>query len=78
MPKPGSVAIVGATELVSPEGVFPELSQLGLHAKAAIGAMKLSRHHAEMGGRHRVGGCSFMLHVRHAAAAIEAGCARPC
>ena len=24
-----------------------------------------------------VGGCSFMLHVRHAAAAIEAGLARP-
>ena len=30
---PGKVAIVGASEMVSPEGVFPQYSQLGLHAE---------------------------------------------
>ena len=40
MPKPGSVAIIGAAEMVSASGVFPDFSQLGLHAEAGIRAMK--------------------------------------
>jgi len=98
--KPGSVAIVGAAELVSPQGVFPELSQLGLHAEAAIRAMKeTGLRPADIDGvacagasptevawylgitpkyvdGTAVGGCSFMIHVRHAVAAIESGLAR--
>lgn len=100
MTKPGSVAIVGAAELVSPQGVFPELSQLGLHAKAAIGAMKeAGLKPSDIDGvacagasptevayylgitptfvdGTSVGGCSFMIHVRHAVAAIESGLAK--
>ncbi|GMV85195.1 MAG: lipid-transfer protein [Dehalococcoidia bacterium] len=100
MVKPGSVAIVGAAELVSPQGVFPELSQLGLHAEAAIRAMKeTGLRPADIDGvacagasptevawylgitpkyvdGTAVGGCSFMIHVRHAVAAIESGLAR--
>lgn len=99
MVKPGSVAIVGAAELVSPQGVFPELSQLGLHAEAAIRAMKeTGLKPADIDGvacagasptevawylgitpkyvdGTSVGGCSFMIHVRHAVAAIESGLA---
>jgi acetyl-CoA acetyltransferase len=99
MPKSGSVAIVGAAELVSPEGRFPELSQLGLHAKAAVLAMKeAGLKPSDIDGvacagasptevafylgitptyvdGTAVGGCSFMIHVRHAVAAIESGLA---
>jgi len=85
--------------MVSPEGVFPEYSQLGLHAEAARRAMQ----DAGIGPKDidgvacagasptetafylgitptyvdgpSVGGCSFMLHVRHAVAAIESGLA---
>jgi acetyl-CoA acetyltransferase len=93
--KPGSIAIVGAAETTE-LGKIPDLSELGLHADAAINAM------ADCGlgpkdidgvattGRPTdlahylgitptwadgtsVGGCSFMLHVRHAAAAINEG-----
>ena len=100
MTKPGSVAIVGAAELVSPQGVFPELSQLGLHAKSAILAMKeAGLKPSDIDGvacagasptevayylgitptyvdGTSVGGCSFMIHVRHAVAAIESGLAK--
>ncbi|HNO65033.1 MAG TPA: hypothetical protein PKK39_01665 [Tepidiformaceae bacterium] len=100
MPKPGSVAIVGAAELVSPLGVFPEYSQLGLHAEAAIRAMKeAGLKPSDIDGvacagaspvetafylgitptyvdGTQVGGCSFMIHVRHAVAAIESGLAK--
>lgn len=93
--KPGSIAITGAAETTE-LGKIPHLSELGLHADAALNAM------ADMGigpkdidgvattGRPTdlahylgitptwadgtsVGGCSFMLHVRHAAAAINEG-----
>ena len=94
--KPGSVAIVGAAETTE-LGVVPMLSQIQLHADAALNAL------ADAGLRPQdidgvatagntptevayylgitpnwvdgtaVGGCSFMLHVRHAAAAISAG-----
>ncbi len=97
MVKPGSVAIVGAAEMVSPLGVFPELSQLGLHAESAIRAMKETglkpsdidgvacagasptevAYYLGITPKYvdgtSVGGCSFMIHVRHAAAAIESG-----
>lgn len=100
MLKRGSVAIVGAGELVSPEGKFPELSQMGLHAKSAIMAMKeAGLKPSDIDGvacagqsptdiayylgitptyvdGTQVGGCSFMLHVRHAVAAIESGLAK--
>ena len=100
MPKPGSVAIVGASEMVSPLGVFPEYSQLGLHAESAIRAMKeAGLKPSDIDGvacagasptetafylgitptyvdGTQVGGCSFMLHVRHAVAAIESGLAK--
>ncbi len=89
-----TVAVVGAAETTR-LGVIPELSQLGLHADAALNAM------ADCGLKPKdidgvatagetpvqiahylgitptwvdgtsVGGCSFMIHVRHAAAAIE-------
>ena len=94
--KPGSVAIVGAAETTE-LGVVPHLSQIQLHADAALNAL------ADAGLKPQdidgvatagntptevayylgitpnwvdgtaVGGCSFMLHVRHAAAAINAG-----
>ena len=94
--KPGSVAIVGAAETTR-LGVIPEMSQIQLHADAALNAL------ADAGLKPKdidgvatagntptevayylgitpnwvdgtaVGGCSFMLHVRHAAAAISAG-----
>ena len=94
-----AVAVVGAAETTD-LGVIPNLSQIGLHADAALNAM------ADCGLRPKdidgiatagetpvqlaqylgitptwvdgtsVGGCSFMIHVRHAAAAIEAGLAK--
>ena len=94
---PGSVAVVGASESTK-IGSVPGMSQIMLHADAALNAM------AECGLKPSdidgvacvgpmmpqqiahylgitptwvdgtaVGGCSFMLHVRHAAAAIAAG-----
>lgn len=94
--KPGAVAIVGAAETTQ-LGLVPQLSQLQLHADAALNAL------ADCGLTPKdidgvacaaewptdlahylgitptwvdgtmVGGCSFMLHVRHAAAAIAEG-----
>jgi acetyl-CoA acetyltransferase len=94
-----AVTVVGAAETTN-LGVIPDLSQIGLHADAALNAM------ADCGLRPKdidgiatagetpvqlahylgitptwvdgtsVGGCSFMIHVRHAAAAIEAGLAK--
>src|SRR6201990_3443983 len=91
-----TVAVVGAAETTK-LGVIPDMSQIQLHADAALNAM------ADCGLKPKdidgvatagetpvqiahylgitptwvdgtsVGGCSFMLHVRHAAAAIEAG-----
>jgi acetyl-CoA acetyltransferase len=90
------VAVVGAAETTK-LGVIPDVSQIQLHADAALNAI------ADAGltikdidgfataveqpqqvchylgikptwvDNTSVGGCSFMLHVRHAAAAIEAG-----
>jgi len=90
------VAIVGAAETTQ-LGVIPDMSQLQLHADAALNAMA----DAGLGPRDidgvatagesptaiahylgitpqwvdgtAVGGCSFMLHVRHAVAAIATG-----
>lgn len=93
---PNSVAIVGAAETTR-LGKLPDMSQIMLHADAALNAL------ADCGLRARdidgiataghnpaeiaaylgivpqwvdgtsVGGCSFMLHIRHAVAALEAG-----
>ncbi|HTT36527.1 MAG TPA: thiolase [Burkholderiales bacterium] len=94
--KPGSIAIVGAAETTD-LGVIPHLSQIQLHADAALNALRdAALKPADIDGvacagevptniAHylgivpkwvdgtSVGGCSFMLHVRHAAAAISAG-----
>jgi acetyl-CoA acetyltransferase len=94
-----AVTVVGAAETTN-LGVIKDLSQIGLHADAALNAMR------DCGLRPKdidgvatagqtpvevahylgitptwvdgtaVGGCSFMIHVRHAAAAIEAGLAK--
>jgi acetyl-CoA acetyltransferase len=94
-----AVTVVGAAETTQ-LGVIPDMSQIQLHADAALNAM------ADCGLRPKdidgiatanetpvqlahylgitptwvdgtsVGGCSFMIHVRHAAAAIEAGLAK--
>ncbi len=94
--KPKSIAIVGAAETTR-LGVIPDMSQIQLHADAALNAM------ADAGLKPKdidgiatagetpvtiahylgltpkwvdgtaVGGCSFMIHVRHAAAAIASG-----
>lgn len=93
---PGAVAIVGAAETTE-LGIIPGVSQLGLHADAAINAMRDAgispetidgvasagespvavAHYLGITPRYldatSVGGCSFMMHVRHAAAAILAG-----
>ena len=90
------VAVVGAAETTK-LGVIPDMSQIQLHADAALNAiadagLKLSdidgvatavetpqqiAHYLGIKPTWvdgtSVGGCSFMLHVRHAAAAIEAG-----
>src|SRR3954466_6003222 len=94
--KPKSIAIVGAAETTE-LGRIPELSQIGLHADAALNAMADSgvspkdidgvatagetpvtiAHYLGITPKWvdgtAVGGCSFMIHVRHAAAAIESG-----
>ncbi|HZT46592.1 MAG TPA: thiolase [Hyphomicrobiaceae bacterium] len=94
--RPKSVAVVGAAE-TSDLGVIPNLSQIQLHADAALNAMKdAGLKPADIDGiatagetpttvAHylgitpkwvdgtAVGGCSFMIHVRHAAAAINEG-----
>src|SRR5438477_4328440 len=94
--KPKSIAIVGAAETTE-LGRIPNLSQIGLHADAALNAMKDAgigpkdidgvatagetpvtiAHHLGITPRWvagtAVGGCSFMIHVRHAAAALESG-----
>jgi acetyl-CoA acetyltransferase len=94
--KPGEVAIVGAAETTE-LGVIPHLSNIQLHADAALNAMQdAGLQPADIDGiacageiptnvAHylglvpkwvdgtAVGGCSFMLHVRHACAAISAG-----
>ena len=91
-----AVAVVGAAETTE-LGVIPNMSQIQLHADAALNAiadagLKLSdidgiatavetpqqiAHYLGIKPTWvdgtSVGGCSFMLHVRHAAAAIEAG-----
>src|SRR5581483_3929757 len=93
---PKSVAVVGAAETTD-LGVIPNLSQIQLHADAALNAMKdAGLKPADIDGiatagetpttvAHylgitpkwvdgtAVGGCSFMIHVRHAAAAINEG-----
>jgi acetyl-CoA acetyltransferase len=94
--KPGSVAVVGAAESTN-LGVLPDISQIQLHADAAINAMKdcglkpqdidgiatagetptTIAHYVGITPKWvdgtAVGGCSFMIHVRHAAAAINEG-----
>ncbi len=94
-----SVAIVGASE-TSKLGVVPDMSQIQLHADAALLAMRdaglkptdidgvATAVEAPQQIAHylgitptwvdgtSVGGCSFMIHLRHAAAAIEAGLAK--
>jgi acetyl-CoA acetyltransferase len=94
-----AVTVVGAAETTK-LGVIPDVSQIQLHADAALNAM------VDCGLRPKdidgiatagetpvqlahylgitptwvdgtsVGGCSFMIHVRHAAAAIETGLAK--
>jgi len=94
--KPNSVAIVGASETTE-LGKVPTMSQLQLHADAALNAiadagLELGDIDGVATGGHNaveiahylgivpewldgtsVGGCSFMLLVRHAAAAINQG-----
>jgi acetyl-CoA acetyltransferase len=94
--KPGSVAIVGAAETTE-LGKIPNLSQIQLHADAALNTLEDAglkpgdidgvatagespvaiAHYLGITPRWvdgtAVGGCSFMLHVRHAAAAICEG-----
>ena len=91
-----TVAIVGAAETTE-LGKIPGMSQIQLHADAALNTLADARlkardidgvatagespvniaHYLGIAPRwvdgSSVGGCSFMLHVRHAAAAIEAG-----
>src|SRR3569832_2930549 len=94
--KQKSIAVVGPAESTKMCKI-PDLSVIGLHADAALNAMKdaglkpsdidgvatagesptalahyLGITPAYAAGTS-VGGCSFMLHVRHAAAAIHAG-----
>ena len=91
-----SIAVVGAAETTE-LGLIPDLSQIQLHADAALNAMAdAGLKPADIDGLATtpewtpmlanylgitpgwvdgtmVGGCSFMLHVRHAAAAINEG-----
>src|SRR5690349_21414636 len=97
--KPKSVAVVGAAESTD-LGVIPGLSQIQLHADAALNALRdAGLSPSDIDGiatagetpttvAHylgitptwvdgtAVGGCSFMIHVRHAAAAINEGLCR--
>ncbi len=94
--KPKSIAIVGAAETTE-LGKIPGMSQIQLHADAALNTLKdAGLAPSDIDGvacagesptnvAHylgiiptwvdgtSVGGCSFMLHVRHAAAAINEG-----
>ena len=94
--KPNSIAVVGAAETTR-MGKIPDVSVIGLHADAALNALKDAglkpsdidgvatagvspvelAHYLGITPTYAdgtsVGGCSFMLHVRHAAAAISAG-----
>ena len=94
--KPKTVAVVGAAETTE-MGVIPNMSQIQLHADAALNAMadaglKSSdidgvatagetpvtvAHYLGITPKWvdgtAVGGCSFMIHTRHAAAAIASG-----
>src|SRR6202008_3745284 len=87
---------VGAAETTD-LGVIPDMSQIGLHADAALNAMRDAglgpkdidgiatagetpttvAHYLGLTPKWvdgtAVGGCSFMIHVRHAAAALESG-----
>ena len=94
--KSGSIAIVGAAETTE-LGKIPNMSQIQLHADAALNAMSdcglkpkdidgiacaaewptdlahyLGITPSWVDGT-MVGGCSFMIHLRHAAAAINEG-----
>ncbi|MBL6853639.1 MAG: thiolase [Alphaproteobacteria bacterium] len=97
--KQKSIAVVGAAETTK-MGRIPDLSVIGLHADAALNAMKDAglkpsdidgvatagasptelAHYLGITPTYAdgtsVGGCSFMLHVRHAAAAINEGLCR--
>lgn len=94
--KPGTIAVVGAAETTE-MGKIPGLSQIGLHADAALNALAdAGLGPADIDGlatagetpvtlaqylgitprwidATAVGGCSFMIHVRNAAAAINEG-----
>ena len=94
--KPKSIAIVGAAETTE-MGRITNLSQIGLHADAALNAMRDAglkpsdidgvatagetpvtvAHYLGITPKWvdgtAVGGCSFMIHTRHAAAAIASG-----
>tara|TARA_R110002072_G_scaffold31767_1_gene97934 strand:+ start:2506 stop:3648 length:1143 start_codon:yes stop_codon:yes gene_type:complete len=94
--KQKSIAIVGAAETTE-LGKIPDMSQIALHADAALNAMAdaglkpsdidgvatagesptETAHYLGITPKWvdgtSVGGCSFMLHVRHAAAAINEG-----
>jgi acetyl-CoA acetyltransferase len=94
--KPKSIAVVGAAETTQ-MGKIPDMSVIGLHADAALNALKDAglkpsdidgvatagispvelAHYMGITPTYAdgtsVGGCSFMLHVRHAAAAINEG-----
>ncbi|MBS0470179.1 MAG: thiolase [Proteobacteria bacterium] len=94
--KQKSIAVVGAAETTK-MGKIPDVSVIGLHADAALNALKdaglkptdidgvacagLSpvelAHYLGITPTYAdgtaVGGCSFMLHLRHAAAAINEG-----
>ena len=94
--KQKSVAVVGAAETTE-MGKIPDMSQIALHADAALNAMAdAGLKPSDIDGvatagdspaevayylgitptwvdGTSVGGCSFMLHVRHAAAAINEG-----
>ena len=92
-------AVVGAAETTQ-LGVIPDMSQVQLHADAALNAVRDARISlSDIDGiatagetpeslahylgitptwidATGVGGCSFLMHVRHATAAIEAGLCR--
>ncbi|MGH7058569.1 MAG: thiolase C-terminal domain-containing protein, partial [Acetobacteraceae bacterium] len=96
---PKTIAVVGAAETTK-LGTIPDMSQIQLHADAALNAMAdAGLKPSDIDGiatavetpqqiAHylgitptwvdgtSVGGCSFMIHVRHAAAAIASGLCR--